>query len=53
LEYLATKQMQKYPIGSSALENDFYVDDCITGANASPEALQIEKELIHILLGFN
>jgi len=50
LEYLASKEMQKYPIGSSALKNDFYVDDCITGADTIPEALQIHKKLNHILL---
>jgi len=49
LEYLASKNMLKYPIGSSALKNDFYVDDCITGADTIPEALQIQKEFNHIL----
>jgi len=44
LEYLASKEMQKYPIGSSALKNDFYVDDFNTGADTISEALQIHKE---------
>jgi len=50
LEYLASKNMQKYHIGSSALKSYFYVDDCITGADTIPEALQIQKELNHLLL---
>jgi len=44
LEHLASKEMQKYPIGSSALKNDFYVDDFNTGADTISEALQIHKE---------
>jgi len=50
LGIFSKQEYEKYPIGSSALKNDFYVDDCITRADAIPEALQIQKELNHILL---
>nr|XP_041630558.1 uncharacterized protein LOC121502008 [Drosophila kikkawai] len=38
------------PLGAAVLKHDFYVDDCLTGANSIPEAVQIQQELNKILL---
>ncbi|KAM8702058.1 hypothetical protein ACLKA7_001973 [Drosophila subpalustris] len=35
---------------SKALMNDFYVDDCLTGADSAQEAIHIREELVKILL---
>ncbi|KAM8718862.1 hypothetical protein ACLKA7_001554 [Drosophila subpalustris] len=47
--------MDKTPAGSAALMNDFYVDDCLTGADLAQEAIHIREELVKILCpnGFN
>nr|XP_044248843.1 uncharacterized protein LOC123002543 [Drosophila takahashii] len=50
LDYLSEKAKDQFPLGSSALKHDFYVDDCLTGANSVAEAVQIQKELNKILL---
>ncbi|XP_070144684.1 uncharacterized protein [Drosophila kikkawai] len=41
---------QNLPLGAAVLKHDFYVDDCLTGANSIPEAVQIQQELNKILL---
>ncbi|KAL7725683.1 hypothetical protein ACLKA6_013299 [Drosophila palustris] len=47
--------MDKSPAGAAALMNDFYVDDCLTGADSAQEAIHIREELVKILRpnGFN
>ncbi|KAL7726123.1 hypothetical protein ACLKA6_002593 [Drosophila palustris] len=47
--------MDKSPAGAAALMNDFYVDDCLTGADSAQEAINIRVELVKILRhnGFN
>ncbi|XP_044574080.1 uncharacterized protein LOC123258275 [Drosophila ananassae] len=50
LNHLAIRSRDNYPLGSAALENDFYVDDCLTGADSVAEAVQIQSELNKILL---
>nr|XP_044249370.1 uncharacterized protein LOC123002807 [Drosophila takahashii] len=50
LDYLSEKAKDQFPLGSSALKHDFYVDDCLTGANSVAEAVQIQRELNKILL---
>ncbi|KAM8702090.1 hypothetical protein ACLKA7_004951 [Drosophila subpalustris] len=47
--------MDKSPAGAAALMNDFYVDDCLTGADSAQEAINIREELVKILRpnGFN
>ena len=44
-----------YPLGSSVIANDFYVDDLLSGADDVETLIQIRKEVIHILnaCGFN
>ncbi|XP_070140474.1 uncharacterized protein [Drosophila kikkawai] len=50
LDYLAEKTKKNLPLGAAVLKHDFYVDDCLTGANSIPEAVQIQQELNKILL---
>ncbi|XP_070141766.1 uncharacterized protein [Drosophila kikkawai] len=50
LDYLAEKTVKNLPLGASVLKHDFYVDDCLTGANSIPEAVQIQQELNKILV---
>jgi len=42
LHQLAKEQMEKYPISSKIILNDFYVDDLITGVNLQAEALNCD-----------
>ncbi|KAH8233851.1 hypothetical protein KR032_011452, partial [Drosophila birchii] len=50
LDYLSQKAKNHLPLGSSVLKHDFYVDDCLTGADSIPEAVQIQQKLNKILL---
>ncbi|XP_070068098.1 uncharacterized protein [Drosophila takahashii] len=50
LDYLSEKAKEQFPLWSSVLKHDFYVDDCLTGANSVAGAVQIQKELNKILL---
>nr|XP_041632303.1 uncharacterized protein LOC121502668 [Drosophila kikkawai] len=50
LDYLAEKTKKNLPLGAAVLKHDFYVNDCLTGANSIPEAVQIQQELNKILL---
>ncbi|XP_060665362.1 uncharacterized protein LOC132797628 [Drosophila nasuta] len=43
------KRQKGIPNGAAALENDFYVDDCLTGAETIPEALQRQQQLNKLL----
>ncbi|XP_073811772.1 uncharacterized protein [Musca autumnalis] len=55
--YLATKCLQKiaddnmdrYPLGSKMLKENFYMDDGLSGADSLSTALETQKELIAIL----
>ncbi|CAG7722719.1 unnamed protein product, partial [Allacma fusca] len=48
LQRLAEEYADKFPIGARILKNDFYIDDCITGANTLQEALRQQSELLKI-----
>nr|XP_044252068.1 uncharacterized protein LOC123003501 [Drosophila takahashii] len=50
LEHLANINSEKWPLGAAALKNDFYVDDCLTGADTIQDAERIQQELNKILL---
>ncbi|KAH8249857.1 hypothetical protein KR032_001822, partial [Drosophila birchii] len=50
LDYLSEKAKNRLQLGSSVLKHDFYVDDCLTGADSIPEAVQIQQESNKILL---
>ncbi|XP_060665802.1 uncharacterized protein LOC132798099 [Drosophila nasuta] len=47
--HIAQKGRKEYPNGAAALENDFYGDDCITGAKTISEALQRQQQLNKLL----
>ena len=35
----------KYPLAAEAVNNDFYVDDCLTGADSIEEAIELQHQL--------
>ena len=37
LNHLASIKRSIYPLGAAVLQNDFYVDDCLTGADTIDE----------------
>ena len=55
--FLALRTMQKlaniyalsYPLGSSTIINDFYVDDLLSGADTEQEVKRLQSEIIKIL----
>ncbi|XP_062551973.1 uncharacterized protein LOC134217211 [Armigeres subalbatus] len=49
LQRLAEEGAQQYPLASSILSKDFYVDDMLTGANSVEEGIKLYQELSHLL----
>lgn len=49
VQQLAVDEQNRFPIGSSALKNDFYVDDLLSGADSIPKALEKQCQIIEIL----
>lgn len=55
--YLAAKALlegaaayeKEYPTAVSAIRNDFYVDDCVTGTETEQEAIQLAKDISFVL----
>lgn len=55
--YLAIKSMlngatdceNQYPSAVEAIRNDFYVDDCVTGANTNQEAIKLAQDIQYVL----
>lgn len=47
----AREKQELYPKAAKAIEEDFYMDDCATGANTESEAIQLAKEMDIILKG--
>lgn len=55
--YLAVKAMitgaemwaEQYPEAVQAIKNDFYMDDCITGADSEQQAIKLAKEIELVL----
>ena len=45
LRQLASDYRQEFPIAAQIIENSFYVDDCLTGANTLEEALTVRENL--------
>ena len=35
----------KYPLASKVVEESFYVDDCLTGADSEDEGIQLQAQL--------
>lgn len=50
LKKLSTDHKEEYPMASSVIEHDFYVDDLISGSDSISETKQIYKEVSQILL---
>ncbi|XP_037930936.1 uncharacterized protein LOC119665764 [Teleopsis dalmanni] len=52
---LAEDERTNYPLASETLNEKFYVDDCLGGANTIKECKQVQEELIQLLRkgGFN
>ncbi|XP_043480299.1 uncharacterized protein LOC122509997 [Leptopilina heterotoma] len=48
LEELSKDEGHAFPIAAEVLKNDFYVDDCLTGADTIEEVKQIKEELIEL-----
>jgi hypothetical protein len=51
LRQLAKDDGSKYPLGSEALINSFYMDDYMEGHNSLEQAQEIQSQLINILRG--
>ena len=49
LQLLAEKYEEIFPVASSVLKSDFYMDDLISGADTLEEALSLQKNLIALL----
>lgn len=49
LKQLALDEMQKLSVDSRIVHIDFYIDDLITGAETTEDALKIRKETMELL----
>ncbi|XP_058984316.1 uncharacterized protein LOC131805086 [Musca domestica] len=49
LQKIANENMERYPLGSQMLKDNFYMDDGLGGADSLSTAIEIQKELITIL----
>ena len=45
IRQLASDYRQEFPIAAQIIENSFYVDDYLTGANTLEEALTVRENL--------
>ncbi|GIY04556.1 reverse transcriptase [Caerostris darwini] len=49
LQQLAIQEEQNFPLASKASLKDFFVDDLMSGANSTTEALDLQAQLIQML----
>ncbi|XP_072748533.1 uncharacterized protein [Anoplolepis gracilipes] len=49
LKYLAESNQHRFPVGSEAIINDFYMDNLLTGADSIEEAIIKRDQIISIL----
>lgn len=49
LHQLARDEQNKYPLASRVVQNDFYVDDLLTGANTVDEVVFLRNQLTQLL----
>lgn len=47
----AREAKREYPEAAGAIENDYYMDDCVTGRESEQEAIKLAKEMEKILIG--
>lgn len=45
----AEKWIEQFPTAVQAIKNDFYMDDCITGADTENQAIQLAKDIDIVL----
>ncbi len=45
----ATNKREQFPQASRIIEQDFYVDDCLSGASTVEEAIQFKNQLLELL----
>ncbi|XP_017797012.1 PREDICTED: uncharacterized protein LOC108578234 [Habropoda laboriosa] len=55
LQQLASDERTSYPLAANTIENDFYMDDLLTGTRTLDDAIKLREQLIGILKagGFN
>ncbi|VEN60332.1 unnamed protein product [Callosobruchus maculatus] len=46
---LANENENKYPLASTVIKRDFYIDDILTGADTKEQILQLQQEVTDIL----
>lgn len=49
LQHLANLNMSKYTYGAPTVRDDFYVDDCLSGANEISSALETQRQITSLL----
>ena len=49
LQHLANSNRSKYPYGAPTVHDDFYVGDCLSGANEISTALETQKQITSLL----
>lgn len=49
LRQLASDEGKRYPLGAAALEQDFYVDDVLSGADSEKHAMELQLQLRQLL----
>ncbi|KXJ70776.1 hypothetical protein RP20_CCG022513 [Aedes albopictus] len=49
LKQLAIDETKRYPVAAKIVEEDFYVDDVLSGADTVEDAIQSRLELTHLL----
>ncbi|CAG7832347.1 unnamed protein product, partial [Allacma fusca] len=48
LQRLAQDYQAELPKAAEILQRDFYVDDCLTGANSTEEAIRLQQDLVKL-----
>lgn len=49
IQQLANDEKARFPIGSLAIQNDFYVDDLLSGADSVADAIEKQNQVVNIL----
>ena len=49
----ATDLARKYPLATKAVDKSFYVDDGMTGADSTKEAIELQKQLQELIAAEN
>ena len=49
LRQVAVDEMEEFPLASHVVLQDFYVDDCVSGADSLETALELQRQLVSML----